>query len=71
MGGFSLPRHVIERFERRWASRFPSQVVAWRSEEPVRSNAQEVLSRAGRLIPVTYRRAPSCSGAEKPVRRTA
>ena len=68
MGDSSFPRHVIEKFERRWASRFTGQAVAWRSEEPVRSNAQEVLSRSGRPIPVTYKRA-SLRRTEAPVHR--
>jgi len=69
MNESSFPRHVIEKFERRWALRFFSQLVAWRSEVPVRSTAQEVVGPAGRLIPVAYKRPSPRNTAKATVHR--
>jgi hypothetical protein len=58
----NLPLHVLDRVERRWASRLARDAVAWRSEKPKLSHQQAVLDRAGRVVPVAIKRAPPAIG---------
>src|ERR1700759_275163 len=50
-----LPTHVIEKFERRWASRLAREAEAWRYKRPGRSSPRQVVDREGRTVPVTSR----------------
>ncbi len=52
----NLPRHVVERFEKRWARKLQQQVGAWRaSRSPARSRTDSgvPVERRPRLAPVT------------------
>jgi hypothetical protein len=53
-----LPRYVLDRFERRWASRVAQDAAVWRSQKPPHTAAKEIVDRAGRAVPVSFRRAP-------------
>jgi hypothetical protein len=52
-----LPRHVLDRFERRWASRLARDAAAWRREKPPQGAPCEIVDRAWRPVTVTFRRA--------------
>jgi hypothetical protein len=34
MAGSDLPRHIVDRFERRWAQKLEAQARAWQSAKP-------------------------------------
>ena len=51
-----LPKHVLDRVERRWASRLAKEAVSWRSEKPELGDQTAVVDRSGRLVPVTFKR---------------
>jgi hypothetical protein len=65
MDDAKLPRHVLDKVERRWASRLARDAASWRSEKSIVPDRSAVVDRAGRVIPVTVRRAPA------PLPRTA
>jgi hypothetical protein len=64
MSETGLPKHVLDRAERRWASRLAREAVSWRSEKPKLGDRTAVVDRSGRLVPVAYKQSV-------PVRRTA
>ena len=45
-----LPTHVIEKFERRWASRLAREAETWRANKPAKSGHRQIVDRAGRLV---------------------
>ena len=51
-----LPKHLLDRAERRWASRLAKEAVSWRSEKPKLGDRAAVVDRSGRLVPVTFKR---------------
>jgi hypothetical protein len=59
MKNANLPKHVIDRLERRWASQLALQPVGWRSERVERSSRRESVDRNCRSNPATIRRRPS------------
>ena len=46
----NLPRHIVERFERRWAQKLEAQVHAWKPAKP------SDLGMTDREVPVVHRR---------------
>jgi hypothetical protein len=34
MDGSNLPRHIVEKFERRWAQKLEAQLHAWKPAKP-------------------------------------
>jgi hypothetical protein len=46
----NLPRHIVERFERRWAQKLEAQVHAWKPAKP------SDRSTTDREVPVVHRR---------------
>ena len=48
-----LPTHVIEKVERRWASRLAREGGTWRAPTSRRSPARGIVDRAKRLVSVT------------------
>jgi len=50
MVGSNLPRHIVERFERRWAQKLEAQARAWKSAGP------DDRSFTDRGVPVVRRR---------------
>lgn len=46
----NLPRHIVERFERRWAQKLEAQVHAWKPAKP------SDRSMTDREVPVVHRR---------------
>jgi hypothetical protein len=63
MSELSLPKHVAERLERRWAARLAREAAAWRSGKASSATTSEIVDRKGRPVPVTFRRLP-LKGAE-------
>jgi hypothetical protein len=53
----NLPAHVLDRIERRWASRLARDAASWRGEKTKHSNQRAVVDRAGRVVRVTVKRA--------------
>ena len=53
----NLPKHIIEKLERRWASRLSGEAAAWRAEKPAPRVHREIADRKGRSIPVAFARA--------------
>jgi hypothetical protein len=51
----NLPSHIVQKFEQRWAARLAGEAAAWRSERPMRPAQKTVVSRKGRLVPVTIK----------------
>jgi hypothetical protein len=51
----NLPRHILDKMERRWASRIARDAAAWEGGKQ-RDERREIGDRAGRLVPVTSRR---------------
>ena len=50
MDGSNLPRHIVERFERRWAQKLEAQVHAWKPAKPGDHSMTD------RGVPVVHRR---------------
>ena len=50
MVGSNLPRHIVDRFERRWAKKLEAQAQEWKSAKP---DEQGMTDRG---IPVVRRR---------------
>jgi len=46
----NLPRHIVERFERRWAQKLEAEVHAWKPAKP------SDRSMTDREVPVVHRR---------------
>jgi hypothetical protein len=46
----NLPRHIVERFERRWAQKLEAQLQAWKPAKP------SDRSMTDRGVPVVHRR---------------
>jgi hypothetical protein len=69
MSEIAIPKQVADRLERRWASRLARQAAFWHSEKPSPTMAREIQDRKGRLIPVTFKRAPLRGGADTLVNR--
>ena len=59
MDDAKLPRHVLDKVERRWASRLARDAASWRSEKPNVADRSAVIDQAGRMIPVTVKRTPA------------
>jgi hypothetical protein len=59
----NLPKHVIDRLERRWASQLARQPVGWRSERVERSSRHDSVDRNGRSNPASLRRKASIEAA--------
>ena len=57
MEDIRLPRHVIDRLERRWASRLQQEVQAWSSDRSRPAHARHVQTDGARAIPVIVKRA--------------
>lgn len=55
----TLPKSILGRAERRWAARLTRDAKTWRSEKPHLGNQTAVVDRAGRVVPVTIKRAPN------------
>ncbi len=53
----NLPAYVLNRIERRWASRLARDAARWRGEKAKLSNRKAVVDRVGRVVPVTVKRA--------------
>jgi hypothetical protein len=53
-----LPAHILDKFERRWASRLARDAAAWRAEQPPHARPTEIVDRAGRHVPVSIRHSP-------------
>ena len=47
-----LPAHILDKLERRWASRLARDAAAWRAEQPPHAHPAEIVDRAGRHVPV-------------------
>lgn len=57
MDGSKLPRHIVDRFEGRWAQRLEAQAKAWKSAGPSdRSAGPSDRSMTDRGVPVVRRR---------------
>lgn len=56
MEDIRLPRHIIDRLERRWASRLHRDVKAWRSDRSRLARACYVQGDGMRAIPVVIKR---------------
>jgi hypothetical protein len=50
MDGSNLPRHIVERFEKRWAQKVEAQAHAWKPAKP------SDRSMTDRGVPVVHRR---------------
>ena len=50
MTGSNLPRHIVDRFERRWAQKLEAQVHTWQSVKP------DGRTSTDRGVPVVRRR---------------
>jgi hypothetical protein len=50
MAGSDLPRHIVDRFEKRWAQKLEAQVRNWQSAKP------DGQSPTDRGVPVVVRR---------------
>jgi hypothetical protein len=64
MDEIKLPNHVIDKVERRWASRLAAEAAAWHRNRPAHGLPRTVIDRAGRLVPVAFRRSTLTSGAD-------
>jgi hypothetical protein len=53
-----LPAHILDKFERRWASRLARDAAAWRAEQPPHARPHEIVDRAGRHVSVSTRHSP-------------
>jgi hypothetical protein len=58
MNEATLPQSVLDRAERRWASRLARDAVTWGSEKRRLGDQTTVADRAGRIVPVTSKRVP-------------
>jgi hypothetical protein len=52
MAGSNLPRHIVDRFEARWAKKLKAQAQAWEAK-PARPDERSVTDRG---VPVVRRR---------------
>jgi hypothetical protein len=59
MDELNLPRHIVERVEKRWAQKLQAQVDEWRLSAP------DDRGSAGRGVPVVRRRKLPKKGARK------
>lgn len=50
MNGANLPRHIVDRFEKRWAQKLEAQAQVWKSARPSDQSTTE------RGVPVVRRR---------------
>lgn len=60
MAGSDLPRHIVDRFEKRWAQKLEAQVRNWQSAKPV---GQTLTDRG---TPVAVRRPKRPKWAKQP-----
>lgn len=56
MNDANLPKHVIEKLERRWAVKLTRDAVARQSERPLGPTRHKVGSGNARLVPVNVKR---------------
>ena len=71
MEDIRLPRHVIDRLEKRWASRLQQDAKAWSSERGSSVQLRHVQLYGPRDIPVTVRRSRRVRMAPRDSIRTA
>jgi hypothetical protein len=62
MDDILLPRHVIDRLERRWANRLQQDAKAWSGVRGSPVRLRRVQSYGPRDIPVTVRRSRRAAG---------
>lgn len=60
MAGSDLPRHIVDRFERRWAQKLEAQARNWQSAKP---DGQTLTDRG---VPVAVRRRKRPKLAKRP-----
>jgi hypothetical protein len=58
MNEATLPKSVLDRAERRWASRLARDALTWGSEKRRLGDQTTVTDRAGRMVQVTSKRVP-------------
>ena len=58
MSDIVLPKHITEKLEQRWASRLAREASLWRYNRSVDTDTRPVIDRKGRLVPVSFKRAP-------------
>jgi hypothetical protein len=63
MDDILLPRHVIDRFEHRWAARLQQDAKAWSSERDRSLRFRPAQSCGPRGIPFTVRRSRGAAAA--------
>ncbi|MBV9564823.1 MAG: hypothetical protein JOY90_30915, partial [Bradyrhizobium sp.] len=64
MSYVDLPKHIIEKFEHRWASHVAEEAAVWRSNKSDHPAHRTVISRKGRVVPVAVKR-PSLRGPRR------
>ena len=52
MNEMNLPKDILERVEKRWASRLPADAPAWRKQRPVAVKQPAINPRGGSTIPM-------------------
>jgi len=67
----NLPNDIVNKLERRWASRLAREATAFRSERPAHSGRDTVVTRKGRVVPVSYKGKPIRTGAKARANRIA
>jgi hypothetical protein len=59
MNELNLPHHIIDRIERRWAPHLAKDAHAWMNEKAERPQTpRTVISKTGRLVPVSFKSRP-------------
>ncbi len=53
-----LPKHILEKFERRWATHLAEEAALWRNDKAGPPSHRTVISRKGRTVPVAVKRFP-------------
>ena len=58
MSEVSVPKHIADKLEHRWASRLEGEAAAWRRAKPARETTHEIVDHKGRLVPIIFTRMP-------------
>ena len=62
-----IPKHLADKVDRRWTMRLARDAASWRRETGNSAAGTQVVDRAGRTIPVLFKRTALRNSPGKPI----